>query len=171
MSKKIFILLAFVFLMVSLSFSVDAAGFVKFDGIDGESVDANHDKWIDVLSIDWGAHKPGTSASGRSRRRGGVIVDDFTFTKKVDKSTPKLTQPVCSASAIPKVEIELCIDGSLGQDCYLKYELTNVLISSYEISGETTDVPIEEISLNFEEIKVTYTSTRDGETETAMCMG
>ena len=21
--------------------------------------DSNHDKWIDVLSIDWGSHKPG----------------------------------------------------------------------------------------------------------------
>ena len=27
--------------------------------IGGESKDAGHDKWIDVLSIDWGAHKPG----------------------------------------------------------------------------------------------------------------
>ena len=23
-------------------------------GVDGESKDSNHDKWIDVLSIDWG---------------------------------------------------------------------------------------------------------------------
>ncbi len=30
------------------------AAFVKYDGIDGESKDANHDTWIDVLNVDWG---------------------------------------------------------------------------------------------------------------------
>ena len=28
------------------------AALVKYGGIDGEPLDANHDKWIDVLSID-----------------------------------------------------------------------------------------------------------------------
>ena len=28
-----------------------AASYMKFDGIDGESKDSNHEKWIDVLSI------------------------------------------------------------------------------------------------------------------------
>lgn len=27
------------------------AAFVKYDGVDGESRDASHDRWIDVLSI------------------------------------------------------------------------------------------------------------------------
>ena len=49
-----------------------AAVFAKYDGIDGESVDSdrNHDKWIDILSIDWGAQRPGAGATGVSRRRG-----------------------------------------------------------------------------------------------------
>lgn len=28
------------------------AVFAKYDGFDGEAKDANHDTWIDVLSID-----------------------------------------------------------------------------------------------------------------------
>ena len=39
------------------------AVFAKYDGVDGESADANHDKWIDVLSNDWGSHKPGGGAA------------------------------------------------------------------------------------------------------------
>ena len=41
-----------------------SAGFLKLGDIKGESTtsgDANHDKWIDVLSIDWGE----TNADGR----------------------------------------------------------------------------------------------------------
>ena len=34
------------------------AVFAKYDGVDGEAKDSNHDKWIDVLAIDWGSHKP-----------------------------------------------------------------------------------------------------------------
>ncbi len=29
----------------------DAAGFIKFDGIDGESVDKDHKGWVDVQSF------------------------------------------------------------------------------------------------------------------------
>ena len=45
------------------------AAFAKYDGIDGESKDSNPDKWIDVLSIDWGSNKPGGGATGATRRR------------------------------------------------------------------------------------------------------
>jgi type VI protein secretion system component Hcp len=39
---------------------------------------------------------------------------------------------------------------------YLKYELKNVMISSYSVSAESGR-PMEQFSINFEEIKVTYT--------------
>jgi type VI protein secretion system component Hcp len=41
---------------------------------------------------------------------------------------------------------------------YYSYELKNVLVTSYNISGagQSESVPVEQFSLNFEEIKVTY---------------
>jgi len=40
---------------------------------------------------------------------------------------------------------------------YFVYELKNVLVTSYSISGSgETDVPVESFSLNFEKIKWTY---------------
>ena len=59
--------------LFTLASPAKAAVFAKFDGIDGESEDANHDKWINVLHIDWGAHKPGGAATGQSRRRGDAF--------------------------------------------------------------------------------------------------
>jgi hypothetical protein len=35
------------------------AAYAKYEGIDGEVKDSGHDGWIDVLSVDWGTHKPG----------------------------------------------------------------------------------------------------------------
>jgi len=41
---------------------------------------------------------------------------------------------------------------------YLKYELKDVIISSYSVNGESREhAPSETLSLNYEEIKVTYT--------------
>jgi hypothetical protein len=48
-----------------------------------------------------------------------------------------------------------------GRQSYYKYELKNVLVTSYSVSGaaQSEDVPSEDFSLNFEEIKVGYQGT------------
>ena len=145
-----------------------AAVFAKYDGIDGESTDSNHDKWIDVLSIDWGAHRPGGGATGQTRRRGAAIVEDLTLTMEYEKSTPKLQEKCLMGEIIPKLEIEQTANYGGARATYLKYELKNVMITSFRVSGqvgEDTDGdgvvdekrPVVVCSLNFEEIKVTYT--------------
>ena len=68
------------------------AAFAKYDGFDGESKDEAHDKWIDVLSIDWGAHRPGGGMTGSSRRRGSAVVEDMTLTIEYEKASPKLQE-------------------------------------------------------------------------------
>ncbi len=56
-------------LIIAITFtagSAQAAGYLKFGDIKGESTDAADDKhkdWIDVLSIDWGSHQPGSGAA------------------------------------------------------------------------------------------------------------
>ncbi len=42
-------------------------------GVNG-AADADHDKWIDVLSTDWGTHKPSASDSGAGLRSDGELV-------------------------------------------------------------------------------------------------
>jgi len=151
----------------------DAYGavFAKYDGIDGESTDASHDKWIDVLSIDWGMHKD----KAKKKKPAKNVFDVFQITAEYDISTPQLLEKAVLGEVIPKLEIELtklgCTDPTglpcpsgipLEQVTYLRYELTNVRVTSYavNVSGgadEITLPPTVVISINFEEIKVTYT--------------
>ena len=141
--------------------SADGAVFAKYDGVDGESKDENHDKWIDVLSIDWGSHKPGGGATGQSRR--GVVVGDFRMRLAYDKASPKIAEACLKGRVIPKLEIELTASFEGKQAVYLKYELKNVLITSYQVnaSGNDESPPTVVIGNNFEEIKVTYTEFDD----------
>ena len=151
-----------VFTLVIVGFTVnDAFGavFAKYDGIDGEATDANHDKWIDVLSVDWGAHKPGGDATGQSRRRGATVVEDMTLTIEYEKASPKLQEKMLMGEVIPKLEIELTANYGGSRATYLKYELTNVMITSFQmnVSGDEAGPPTVVLGNNFEEIKVTYT--------------
>ena len=121
------------------------AVFAKYDGFDGESKDSNHDKWIDVLSIDWGIHKPGAGATGQSRRRGAAVVEDLQLT-------------------IKKLELECTATYGGARATYLKYELKNVMVTSYQTNASGNDEagpPTVVVGNNFEEIKVTYTEYDD----------
>lgn len=136
------------------------AAYIKFEGIDGECKDKEHQKWSDLVSFNQGIHKPGGGATGATRRRGDVVLEDIVTVKEVDKSTPKLAEAICKGKVFPKVEIDLTASYTdAGRVTYYRYELKNVQVVNYQVggSGQSEDVPIEELSLNFEEIKVTYT--------------
>ena len=160
---------------LGLSQDAFAAGFLKFAEIDGESSDQAHDKWIDILSVDFND------------------LRTITVSKDIDSSTPKLIEAACKgdesdpgfgvicdgfsvteppdpSSDVPLVlpdwlvEIDICRT-THGKElqCYLRFELQRVRVTSYSISGSTEgdQVPTENFSLTFQEIKVTYTEFDD----------
>ncbi|MDV6034491.1 MULTISPECIES: type VI secretion system tube protein Hcp [Pirellulaceae] len=136
------------------------AAYIKFDGVDGECKDKDHKGWSDLLSFSQAVHQPGGSATGSTRRRGDVILEDISCAKELDKSSPKIAESVCKGKVYPKVEIDVTASYTdAGRVTYYRYELTNVLVTSYSIggAGQSESVPTEDFSLNFEEIKVTYT--------------
>ncbi len=140
------------------------AVFAKYDGLDGESQDADHDKWIDVLSVDWGAHKPGGGATGQSRRRGAAIVEDLVLTMEYEKSSPKLLEKCLRGEVIPQLEIEQTATYGGARAVYLRYELKNVMITSFHTNASGNDEagpPTVVVGNNFEEFKVTYTEYDD----------
>jgi type VI secretion system secreted protein Hcp len=132
--------------------------FIKFDGIDGECKDKDHKGWTDLMSFSWGIHKAGAGATGQTRRRGVATIEDVACTKEVEKSSPKLAEAVCSGKIFPKVEIHSTATYGDARATYLKYELKNVMVSSYQAGGAGAGdaVPMESLSLNFEEFKQTY---------------
>jgi len=127
---------------------------------------------------------PSSGATGITRRRSDVILEDIVVVKQLDKASPKLAEAICKGMVFPKVEIHLTgpSEGSTCQGTFYAYELKNVLITAYKVTGsnplayalitpapdailpysgpfivQAVDAPMEEMSLNFEEIKVTYT--------------
>ncbi|MHC4192264.1 MAG: Hcp family type VI secretion system effector, partial [Planctomycetota bacterium] len=99
-------------------------------------------------------------AVGPTRRRGDVVFDDLVLVKEIDKASPKIAEALCKGKVYPKVEIHVTASFvDPGRVTYFAYELKNVMVTSYNVSAGTHNLfrPVEEIGLNFEELKVTYT--------------
>ena len=145
-----------------LMLSAQGAAYLKFDGVDGEAQDKDHKGWSDLLSFSQAIHQPGGGATGATRRRGDVILEDIACVKQLDKSSPKLAEAMCNGKVFPEVSIAFTRNTGDGrQEVYLTYKLTNVMVTSYSVKihadADGNDVPTEDFALNFEEIKVTYT--------------
>ena len=131
--------------------------FVRFEAVDGDSVDATHRNWSDVRSFRQGQSSPPRSQAGGSLRRASAVFADLVLTKELDKSSPRLADAVCRGKIFPRVQIHATRPIGGARRVFYAYELRNVLVSSYEVTGVDSALPVEEIALSFEEIGVTYT--------------
>lgn len=134
----------------------NAAGYLKIGDIKGESTEKGHKDWIDLYSFSWGVSNPSTIQSG-SGAAGRATFGDIVVVKEVDASTPKLIQAVATGQHYPDVELHLSKQTADGSTVYMAWELKNVRVTSYQVDGSGSDRPTEQVSLNFEEIKMIYT--------------
>ena len=123
--------------------------YMKFDGIDGDVTEKAHSKWIELQSFSWGVSNPSSAASGGGGGAGKASFQDLHFTTAVSNASPVLMESVCSGKHFPKVEIHMVSQGGDKRAAYLKYELQDVLISSYQTGASSDDRPIDQVSLNF----------------------
>lgn|SRR5690606_952530 len=119
--------------------------FMKIDGANGESKDANHKNWTDIISFSWGATQPGNMASGGGLGAGKASFNDLHVVARIDKAAPAVMKHCASGKHLSRIELSVCKAG--GQQVeYTKITLEDVLVSSVQLSGE----------LNSESVVVNY---------------
>jgi type VI secretion system secreted protein Hcp len=129
--------------------------FLKIEGVSGESLDAKHKGEIEVESWSWGEANP-TPPSGGGGGAGKVQMQDFVFTTKVSKASPGLML-ACASGKHFKSAVLTARKAGKGQQEFLTFSLSDVLVSSYQTSGaEGEVVPGEAVSLNFSKIQMEY---------------
>lgn len=130
--------------------------FLKLKDIEGESTDAKHKNEIDIESWSWGETNSGSSSYGGGGGAGKVAMNDFCFTMRVNKSSPKLLLACASGQHI-KEGLLTCRKAGKEQQEYLKIKFTDLLVSSFQTGGSAGDiVPVDQISLNFSKIEYEY---------------
>jgi type VI secretion system secreted protein Hcp len=136
--------------------------FLKLTGIPGDSTDAKHKSEIEVLSFSSGVSMPlGPRSFSGSAPNERASLSDLNITKVVDSSSAALFKAVCTGQHIGEAVLSVNrADGKGGKVEYLKYTLSDVVISSYQASGsDGSGLPVESVSLNYAKFQIAYTVT------------
>jgi type VI secretion system secreted protein Hcp len=146
--------------------------FFKIGDLKGESVDDKHKGEIDVLAWSWGLSQSGTTHMGTGGGAGKVNVQDISFTKYVDKSSPNLIQYCCNGKHFADALLTVRKAGENPLE-YLKITLKDLMIAAVTTGGSGgEDRLTENVTLNFAEFKVEYTpQKKDGTGDAAVTVG
>jgi type VI secretion system secreted protein Hcp len=128
--------------------------FLKIAGIDGESPHDKHKGEIDVESWSWGETQTASPVGGGGA--GKVSMNDFAFTMKLNKASPKLFLACATGEHIKSAWITAHRTSDKSSEYFLKWSFSDLLISSYLIGASSGEAPIDSISFNFSKIEVEY---------------
>ena len=159
--KSAIILLAVLGVALSASLTPSAAAatdmFMKIGDVKGESIDVKHKDEIDVLAWSWGMSNSGTTHSGSGGDVGKANVQDFSFTKYVDLSTPDLMLSTLNGQHFDQATFTVQKAGGTHLE-FLKITFEEVIVTSVSTGGSGgEDRLTENITLNFAKVKVEYT--------------
>ena len=135
--------------------------FIKIGDLKGESKDKAHPGEIDVLAWSWGVSNSGNAHMGGGQGAGKVNVQDLSFTKYIDKSSPDLMLVCCNGKHIPEAKLVVRKAGETPLD-YLTITMNDLIVTSVSTGGSGgEDRLTENVTLNFAKVKVNYVEQTD----------
>jgi type VI secretion system secreted protein Hcp len=130
--------------------------FMKIGDLKGESKDAAHKAEIDVLAWSWGVSNSGSAHVGGGAGAGKANIQDLSFTKYIDLTSPDLLLACCNGKHFPEANLVVRKAGETPLE-YLKIKMTEVLVTSVSTGGSGgEDRLTENVTLNFAKINVDY---------------
>lgn len=119
--------------------------YMKIEGANGESKDANHKDWTDIMSFSWGASQPGSMATGGGGGQGKASFNDLNVLARIDKAAPAVMKHCASGKHLSKVELSICKAGG-EQIEYSKITLEDVLVTAVQLNAEKE---VETVMVNY----------------------
>lgn len=146
--------------------------YLKVAGVEGEAQAAGFENQIEVFSFSWGAANSSTmNTTGSGLSAGRVDIQSFGVAKRTDKSSARLFAACCTGEHFDKVVVSLRkATGQSGQDVFLTFTFTNVLVESINWSASTGGEDVNEmVSFAFAKVEIEYKmqKTKGGALEVA----
>lgn len=133
--------------------------FAQFEGIPGESRDADHSEWSDVLTLEWNVIRRTHGTAIVAHGRGRVNFEDVLITKPFDTASTALLRAMMDNQVIPVIKFhDTATYGDGARRMYLEIELRRAMVSSRRCKApsEGRAMPVEELTFTFEEYNETY---------------
>jgi len=132
-------------------------GFIKIDGIEGESTDEPYPGWIELIDYDLNHGQnvscTASSAGGASTERADFSV--LSFSKLLDLSSPQLALACAAGTHIETIVMVLCRAGK-EKVPFMQYTFGNCMISSFATAGKSR-FPEDEVAFTYGSIQWCYT--------------
>jgi type VI secretion system secreted protein Hcp len=126
---------------------------LKIEGIAGDSTDPGYDDWILInAAMPVFRSLPG-GAVDQQRTKGETSLGDVTFTRQLDKSSPKLMEACALGKFNKKVVVEFTTLAAGREVPYLTYEFHNLAFASYAVHADSSGP-----AKTTETLKLTYKS-------------
>ena len=110
--------------------------------------------------------QPGSFHAGGGGGSGKVNVQDLSFTKQVDKSTPVLMGMCCNGSQVKSALLTVRKAGGKEPLEYVKIKMENVIITSVSSGGSNGEERLtENVTLNFQKVGYEYQPQKDDGTK------
>ena len=132
--------------------------YLYVDGVPGESTDDAHPEWMNVESYDHAVSMAVSEPDSSGGLTGGdADISHLSVTKVIDNASVDLNLKCVKGEHIPEVKLELC-QSTGDKHCFMRYTLTNVLVSSVTAAGPSGDPkPSEILAFAFGKLKWEYT--------------
>ena len=128
--------------------------FLKIDTIDGESVDKDHPKWIDVDSWSWGVAHAGSGGSGGGSGVGKAVFEDFSWQQGVDTSVVPMFLGVASGKHYKDVTLDVAAGGEKPQS-FFQLVFADAVLTLLHLSGGG-DTLEADAALNYQKVTLRY---------------
>ncbi len=139
---------------------MSAVGYIKLGDIKGNSDDAKHKEWIEVMSISQSINRNinPSSKPKEALTKSQVMLGGIELQKNADESSPELVAAVCCGQVFDEVTIDLVRVTPEGNEVFYQWILKDAYIANYGIHGSNMGSveTSENLTLCFNEIKWSY---------------
>jgi type VI secretion system secreted protein Hcp len=138
--------------------------YLRIEGVEGESLRKDHEGEIEILSWSFGGSNSASLGGESGMGAGRADIQDISFTKWVDKTSPILFQKMCQGAHFPEGTLSVYKAGGETPLKYLDLTFQSMLITSLSTGGSSgEDRLTENMTMAFRKVTVTYTvQTADG---------
>jgi len=116
--------------------------------------------WIKLLSMSFGVGRHIAMEAGHMSNREATRpnITEVNVTKIMDGASSGLFKESLTGSAGVKVVIDVVRTSADKLEKFVTYELENVMISSYSVSGSDAGAPAETIAMSMGKLTMSYTA-------------
>lgn len=128
--------------------------YLKFGSVEGSVTEEGHKGWIECNSFQFGVGRGISAPTGAQKDRDASApsFSEITISKTQDEASLPLLEAAWGGSEAVEAEVHFVRTENKKMDVYLKYKLSDVLVSGYSMSsgGER---PTETVTLNYAKIE------------------